>query len=156
MKLVRIIWIALALLGCDTTSAPSSGQPVTFELRLEGAGGTVQDPPLLTTADLSAAKAETKSAWYVLSGAHKSSKIVLTVKPESLDRWLSSISAAARRGDRVVIIIDGKSIGTMVLMQTPTRADFEIDASFVSSGTESERAVAVKELAAGITNGLRK
>lgn len=128
---------------------------MTFELRIEGAGGRLQDPPLLTTADLAGVKAVTKSAWYVLSGAHKTSAIVLTVKPASLDRWLNAIRATARRGDRVAIVVDGRSIGTMVLMQIPDGAEFEIDAGFFSSGTEAERANAAKMLASRITKSLR-
>lgn len=128
---------------------------MTFELHVEGTGGRLADPPLLTAADLSKVKTVTKSAWYVLSGAHKSSAIVLTVKAQSLDRWLNAVRGAQRRGDRVAIVVDGKSIGTMVLMQTPGGADFEIDAGFFSSGTESERANAAKMLASGITKSLR-
>ncbi|MEO7997839.1 MAG: hypothetical protein ABI852_10365 [Gemmatimonadaceae bacterium] len=123
---------------------------MTFELRLEGAGGRLQDPPLLTAGDLSDVKAVTRSAWYVLSGSHKSTAIILTVKPQSLDRWLNAIRAAARRGARVAIVVDGRSVGTMVLMQTPTGAEFEIDAAFFSSGTESDRANAARKLASAI------
>jgi hypothetical protein len=155
MKLAHVIGFSLALLGCAGESPLPSAQPVSFELRLEGAGGSMQDPPILTTADVASVKAVTKSAWYVLSGRHETSKVVLTVKPASLVQWLSSIRAAASRGDHVLICIDQKSIGTMVLMQTPTDANFEISGSFISSGTEDQRSEAVKKLAAQIKQSLK-
>ena len=77
------------------------------------------------------------------------------MKAASLRRWLNSISLAARRGDRVAIVVNGKSIGTMVLMQVPTSAVFDIESAFYSAGTEDEQATVTRNLAGAIRKAIR-
>jgi hypothetical protein len=145
--------ILLASAGCD---APLPGHPVTFELCLIAPDGTpgavprtvrggsdtvlVLLPPLLSGADLDGVRAVTKSAWYVLSGRHSTSQVVLEVKPEALARWQEASRLAVSRGDRVALVLDGAVIGVILVRQVAVDREFAIDASFFSTGTEPEKA----------------
>jgi len=100
----------------------------------------VTAPPLLSGADLSRVKAVTRSAWYILSGRHSTSQVVLTVRPEALARWQEASRLAVSRGDRLALVLDGEVIAVIVVPQIPEGRDFAIDAGFFSTGTEREKA----------------
>ncbi|MEP6833039.1 MAG: hypothetical protein ABJB74_06575 [Gemmatimonas sp.] len=128
---------------------------MSFELNAIAPDKSLVQPPMLTGSDILAVKAETKSAWYMLSGRHSTSKVVLTVKPASLGGWLARARAVTMRGDRIALVLDGKSVGEMTLMQSPTDSFFEIDAAFYSSGNEERRADATRKLVKEIKASLK-
>lgn len=126
---------------------------MSLELRLLDPSGA-EGPPLLSSADLAGARAVTRSAWYVLSGRHSRSQVVLRVRPESLARWHEAARLAVSRGSRVAVVLNGKTVAVMMLTQAPADAELVIDASFFSTGTERDKAREATALARTISAGL--
>ncbi|MEP6765093.1 MAG: hypothetical protein ABJB66_12310 [Gemmatimonadaceae bacterium] len=139
------------LFACTTPDAT----PVTFELCTVNPDSSFVRPAMLSGADLSSVKAVSKSAWYVLSGSHTQSKIILTIRPERVKDWLLATRFAVQEGSRIAIVIDGKSIGQLMWMKPPEGNELEIDASFFSSGNEDSKLDATKALAKRIKASMK-
>ncbi len=123
-------------------------------MRLVDPVGGAEAPPLLSSADLAGARAVTRSAWYVLSGRHSRSRVVLRIRPESLGRWQEAARRAVSLGSRLALVLDGETVAVMMLTQVPLDTELAIDASFFSGGTERDKARDATVLARKITAGL--
>lgn len=166
MKILRSMLLNVAaLLGCAGWSRDSAGQsqhgglefcivsraPGTdVESRLvTGTDNTllVNLPPAISSFDLKQARAATSSSWYLLSGNHRTSTLLLSLKPEAQARVQAAIRSVIDRGDRLAILLDGEVIGVLVLSHQLEGAEIAIDASFFSAGTEKEKEVETRTLA---------
>lgn len=115
----------------------------------------VKLPPVLSSHDLKRAKAVTKSSWSILSGGHRSSSLVLTLKPEAVLQFQKAIDSAIRRDERLAIVLHGEVLGILLVQHSIPGEDFEIDGSFFSQGTPEEKERETQTLAREINSTLR-
>jgi len=123
------------------------GEGVSRALSTTGAALLVSLPALLSSSDVKRAKAVTKSSWYVLSGSHRTSTLLLKLKPETMGRVHQAIDRVVHRGDQVAILLDGEIVGVLVFQHALNGGEIAIDASFFSDGTEKEKELETRRLA---------
>lgn len=104
-------------------------------------------PALLSSSDLKRAKAVSKSSWYVLSGSHLTSTLLLTLKPDAAVRVQAAIERVIGCGDQVAILLHGEIIGVLMFSHSIDGGEIAIDASFFSDGTEREKELEARQLA---------
>ncbi len=162
----RNLFLTLALITVSCSpSGEASDHPMTFELavvprdpdstmatrQLPGGSGPVMvvEPPLLSGADLLKVRAVSQSKWYVLSGSHSTTTIVLTLKPDAAIRLAAALDRAVALADNLALVVDGQVIGVMggQLQQGLDQNQLSIDAAFFSTGTQAGRKADAKALA---------
>jgi len=111
-------------------------------------------PALLSSSDVQRAMAVTKSSWYVLSGSHRTSTLRLKLKPERLRRAEMAFDRVVGLGEQVALLIDGEAVGILVFQHPPQGNEIVIDSSFFSDGTEKEKELETRRLAAQINSTL--
>jgi len=135
-------------------SSDAGDQTVSRAVSRSGAPLFVHLPAALSSSDLKKAKAVTKSSWYVLSGSHRTSTLLLKLKSAAVSQFQESIHQAVSRGDKVAILLNGEVIGILMFERRPTGDELAIDASFFSEGTENEKEIETRHLAQQINSTL--
>lgn len=114
----------------------------------------VQLPALLSSSDLKRVKAVTKSAWYLLSGNHRSSTLLLELKAAAIAGFRAALDRVISRGDQVAILLNGEGVGVLMFNHPLADDQIAIDASFFSDGSEREKEAATRDLAEQIKSTL--
>lgn len=104
-------------------------------------------PAIISSSDLKQAKAATENSWYVLSGGHHSSTLLLKLKSGAVARAQKAVERVVARGEQVAILLDGEIVGVLVFQNSLTGSEIAIDASFFSEGTEKEKGLETRRLA---------
>jgi hypothetical protein len=135
-------------------SNDSGDQTVSRALDRSGTPFFVHLPSALSSSGLKKAKAVTKSSWYVLSGSHRTSTLLLKLKPAAVSEFHEAITQVVSRGDKVAILLNGEVIGILMFERQPAGDELAIDASFFSEGTENEKEIETRNLAQQINSTL--
>ena len=114
----------------------------------------VQLPALLSSSDLKRVRAVTKSSWYLLSGNHRSSTLLLQLKAAAVVSFRAALDRVISRGDRIAILLNGEGVGVLMFNHPLTEDEIAIDASFFSDGTQKEKEAATHDLAERIKSTL--
>lgn len=129
---------------------------VTVTKTVSATGDTflVNLPAALSSSDVSRARAVTKSSWYMLSGSHRTSTLLLKLKSGPAARFRSILAKVVSRGDQIAILLNGEVIGVLMFHHQLTGDEIAIDASFFSDGTEKEKELDTRNLAQQINSTL--
>ena len=111
-------------------------------------------PAALSSSDLKRVRAITKSSWYVLSGSHRTSTLLLKLKPSASARFQATLGGVISHGDQVAMLLNGEVIGMLLFQRQLTGEEIAIDASFFSEGTEKEKETVTRSLARQISSTL--
>lgn len=111
-------------------------------------------PAVLSSSDLTRATAVTKSAWYVLSGSHRTSTLSLKLRPGAAARFQVAVGEMIGRGDRVALLLDREVVGVLRFQHALTGDELAIDASFFCEGTEREKEACTRSFARQINSTL--
>src|SRR6195952_1802942 len=87
-------------------SSDAGDQTVSRAVSRSGTPFFVHLPAALSSSGLKKAKAVTKSSWYVLSGSHRTSTLLLKLKPAALSEFHEAIAQVVNRGDKIAILVN--------------------------------------------------
>jgi hypothetical protein len=139
----------LCVVARDSTEAT-----VTKAVSSTGDAFLINLPAALSSSDVSRARAVTKSSWYMLSGSHRTSTLLLKLKSGPAAHFRSILAEVISRGGQIAILLNGEVIGVLMFNHQLTGDEIAIDASFFSDGTEKEKESDTRNLALQINSTL--